>query len=148
MFLHLTREIRPSEFALLHQISDLARDQGVVGGMLLVNARQDLSAGIKPEIRAGFEELINKNNQDTGASAVVFLAPGFGAAVARTVIAQLMRLRRNRASAQVFGSVTNACRWLGKRHQLDPAGVEHAYLAAISGSTTAPPPGGVTEQQR
>ena len=79
---------------------------------LYVVARKDMSGGVDPRVRDAFEAMTRQNAARAGASAVVVLTPGQGAAVVRSVMAGLILLTPHRGLIQVFASTDQACAWL------------------------------------
>lgn len=129
---HLGRKIKSPELHCLREIVAQGLRAGVRGGMLFVFARTDMSGGIDPEARAVFEQLIRDSAEKAGASAVVILADGFAAAMARGFLAGLVRLSNRRKALQIFGTVKDACAWLAAQHELDAGAIQRAYAAATN----------------
>jgi hypothetical protein len=127
-----TRVPRPEELAIVQARAKQAIQEGVRGGMLFVAARSNMSGGVAPHVRAFFEQMVRENSANSGGSAVVLWMDGFAGALVRSFLTGLLRISSQRQFAQIFGSVEEACAWLGPRHGLDAAALATSFYAATA----------------
>lgn len=133
-----TRIPRDEELATLRRRASEAIEQRIAGGMLYVVARKDMAGGVDPRVRAVFEDMIRKNQDDVGSSAVVVLTEGFAAAIVRGAVSSLLGLVQRRRMMRIFGAVDEACRWLAPQHGLDAGQLFAAYRRVTSHLTEIP----------
>ncbi len=91
-----TRAPRPVEIDLISRLVNEAVDEGIKGGLLYVVARKDLKGGVDPRLRTMFEDMIRRNQDRAGASALVILTGGFTAAIVRAAAAGMLTIMQQR----------------------------------------------------
>jgi hypothetical protein len=127
-----TRSPSSGELATMSALANDAVDQGIRGGMIYIVARDDLTSGVDPRVRATLEAMTRRNAGRSGSSAVVVLNNGFAAAMVRSVLAGLVLLSNSRKTLQVFGGVREACDWLAPDHDLDTRVIYRAVERATA----------------
>jgi len=127
-----TRPVRSVELDALSELAELGLAEGVRGGLLYVVARKDMNGGIDPKVRSAFEKMVRQTAPQAGVSAVVILTEGFGGALLRGFLAGLVQLSSKRKALQIFGSVTEACRWLASQYELDAQELTRAFEGATA----------------